>query len=315
MVSHPRIESAELASFVTSRTRNSELWFVNNPNLESAILGYLAKYAERYKVKLYGIAIEGNHIQGPAHFPLMNRAHFMRDLNSSIARAVPRFTPEYRGGKFWGRRYSSEFLPGADDIEEYFFYTALQPIKDGLVERLSDYPGYHFFRDAVWGIERKFKVVRWKEYNDARRYGKIVSIKDFTDIVTLKYERLPGYEHLSQKDYAKLMYKKLEERRRKIIEERGKKPFLGKKRLLQTKRGTLPKTTKTSTLTSHRPRILCVCPERRAKYKAWYFSIYFDYKNASKEYREGNPEIIFPIGTYKPQIWFKQPKLIQQSQG
>ncbi len=311
MVYHPRIESGELASFVTSRSRNSELWFVNNRNLEFAILGYLAKYAERYKVKLYGIAIEGNYIQGPALFPLMNRAHFMRDLNSSIARAVPRFTPEYRGGRFWGRRYSSEFLPGADDIEEYFFYTALQPIKDGLVKRLSDYPGYHFFRDAVWGIERKYKVVRWKEYNDAMRYGKIVSIKDFTDIVTLKYERLPGYEDLSQKDYARLMYRKLEERRRKIIEERGKKPFVGKPQLLQTKRGTLPRTTKSSTLRSHRPRILCICPERRAQYKAWYFSIYFDYKHASKEYREGNPDIIFPIGTYKPQIWFKPQEIIQ----
>jgi hypothetical protein len=307
---HPRIESKEIASFVTSRCRNSELWFVNNRNLENAILGYLAKYVERYKVKLYGIAIEGNHIQGPAHFPLMNRAHFMRDLNSSIARAVPRYTPEYTGGRLWGRRYSCEFLPAPEDIEEYFFYTALQPIKDGLVERLSDFPGYHFFRDAVWGIERRFKVVRWKEYNDARRYGRQVSIKDYTDIVTLKYERLPGYEHLSQKDYAKLMYKKLEERRRKIIEERNNKPFVGKERLILTKRGSRPKTTKTSTLTTHRPRILCVCPQRRATYKAWYFSIYFDYKEASKQYRDGNLDVVFPLGTYKPQIWWSQEQCI-----
>lgn len=82
MVYHPRIESKELASYVTSRSRNSELWFINNLRLEEAILGYLAKYLERYKVKLYGIAIEGNHIQGPAHFTLTwRRANFYNIYN------------------------------------------------------------------------------------------------------------------------------------------------------------------------------------------------------------------------------------------
>jgi hypothetical protein len=83
---HPRIESGEISSYLTTRSRNSELWFVNNKGLEAAILSYAAKYRTRYEVKLYGLAIEGNHVQGPAHFPKSNRANFMRDFNSSIAR-------------------------------------------------------------------------------------------------------------------------------------------------------------------------------------------------------------------------------------
>jgi len=59
---HPRFECRERASFLTTRSRNSELWFVNNPKLEQAILGYAARYAQRRKVKLYALAIEGNHI-------------------------------------------------------------------------------------------------------------------------------------------------------------------------------------------------------------------------------------------------------------
>jgi hypothetical protein len=82
----PRIECSRVASFQTTRSRNSELWFVNNQALEHAILGYAAKYSNRYQVALYALAIEGNHVQMPAHFPNANRAHFMRDLNSSIAR-------------------------------------------------------------------------------------------------------------------------------------------------------------------------------------------------------------------------------------
>ncbi len=59
----------------------------------------------------------------------------------------------------WHRRYSSEFLPDAESIEEYFFYTALQLVSDGLVDRISDYPGYNFFHDAISGIKRTFKIL------------------------------------------------------------------------------------------------------------------------------------------------------------
>ena len=60
---HPRIECQDVASFQTTRARNSELWFVNNPELEETILGYAARYATRYEIKMYTLAIEGNHIQ------------------------------------------------------------------------------------------------------------------------------------------------------------------------------------------------------------------------------------------------------------
>lgn len=305
-----RIESTELTSFLTTRSRNSELWFVNNAELEQAILGYAAKFAKRYEVQLYALAIEGNHNQGPALFPKGNRADFMRDWNSSIARAVTRYTPEYKGGRFWARRYSSEFLPGAEDVEEYFFYTVLQPVKDGLVEKISDYPGYNCFHDAVWGIERKYKVVRWAEYNSANRFGANVAVKDFTDIVSLRYERLPGYAHLSQKDYAKLMERKLEERRTKIVSDRLKKGlgFAGRTALVKVRRGADPKTTKTSDSSSHRPRVLSICPKRRAQCKAWYFRVQFAYKDASERYRAGELDVAFPAGTYRPPSKYKPQK-------
>jgi hypothetical protein len=299
---HLRIESKDHASFLTTRSRNSELWFVNNKPLERAILAFAGKYRERYGVKLYALAIEGNHIQAPAFFPKLNRAHFMRDFNSSVARAVPRHVAQYAGGRFWGRRYSCEFLPGGDDLENWFFYTVLQPIQDGLVERISEYPGYNCFQDAIWGNKRTFKVVRWGEYNAARRHGAMVHIKDFTDIVTLQYERLPGYEHLSQKEYANLMIRKLEERRVTIVRERLSKGlgFVGRKSLLKVKPGALPRHTKTSTASDYRPRVLSVCPKRRAQCKAWYFSIYFEYKEASRRYRAGELSVQFPQGTYRP---------------
>jgi REP element-mobilizing transposase RayT len=306
-----RVENREIGSFLTTRSRNSELWFINNSKLENEILSFAAKYKTRYGVKLFALAIQGNHIHIPALFPNANRAEFMRDFNSSVARAIPRFCPTYKGGRFWGRRYSSEFLPAAEDIEEYFFYTVLQPIKDGLVDKISQYPGYNCFHDAIWGVKRKFKVVKWKEYRDARRFNKRVKLCDFTEVVTLEYERIPGYDHLTQSDYAKLMMEKYEARRKLILEKRlgeGKK-CVGRNMLNRVKPGTIPLNTKRSDRNAHRPRVLSISNERRAVFKAWYFEICFSYKESSLKYRRGDIRVEFPQGTYKPLI--KVPILIE----
>jgi putative transposase len=300
---HPRIECKEIPSLQTTRARNSELWFVNNPKLEHAILGYAARYSKRYEVKLYAFAIEGNHVQKAAGYPNGNRACFMRDFNSSVARAIPRYQSDYPGGRFWARRYSSEYLPGAEDLEDYFFYIVLQPVNDGLVDDIKDYPGYNCFEDAVTGTARDYKVVNWKQYNDARRWNPAVPIDDFTEICTLKYERLPGYEHLSQEAYAAVMRTKLLERTKEVLRARNGTPCLGVAKLKQVQPGSRPKSTKTSGPRDHRPRVLSKNPERRSAAEAWYFSIYFEHKKASKEYLGGNLNVDFPEGTYKPPLF------------
>lgn len=300
---HARIETCKIPTFQTTRTRRSELWFVNNPPLEEAILGYAAKYAARYSVKLYALAIEGNHIHFPALFPKANRAHFMRDFNSSVARAVPRYQSSYPPGRLWGRRYSAEYLPGEADTEEQFFYTVLQPVQDGLVDSIYKYRGYHCFEDAIMGRSRTFKVVRWKEYNDACRWNKSVSINDFTDRVELRYERLPGYEDVPPLEYARQMRAKLRKRTAAIIAARSGKKALGEEQLKRTIPGSLPYKTKTSTVTSHRPRVLSCDHARRAAGRAWYFSIYFQFREASARYRAGDLDAVFPPGTYRPPLF------------
>lgn len=159
----------------------------------------------------------------------------MRDFNSAVARAIPRYQPNYPGGRFWQRRFSAEHLVGPQDLEEYFFYTVLQPVNDGLVDDIKDYPGYNCFEDAVTGTARKYKVMNWKQYNDARRWNKSVSIDDYTELCTLTYQRLPGYEKLSQAEYASIMRVKLAERTKSVMVARNGKPCLGAKLLKRIK--------------------------------------------------------------------------------
>ena len=300
---HPRIETSEISSHITSKTREAKLWFINNKPLEAAILGYIAKHSLKHQVHLYAFGIEGNHIHQAARFPKANRASYTRDTNSLIAKAVDRHCDGFSGGRLWHRRYSAEYMSHQEDIEKYFFYIALQPVNDGLVDRISDYPGYNFFNDAVSGIKRKFKVFNQTRYSDAVRYGSAVNIKDFYDEYELVYQRLPGYEHLSQSEYKRLMHEKLEHYRQEVLIERAEKnknKSLGKQKLKQITAGSSPRRTKSIGRFGHRPRVLATCHQRRHVMKGWYFQIYFEYKEASAKYREGDHSVEFPPGTYKP---------------
>ena len=307
---HPRFYRPDLGVFHTTRTRNCELWFVNNPVLDETILAEAARCKERYNCKLYALAIEGDHIQMPAQFPNGHQSDFMRDFNSYVANSVKRLVKNYPGGGLFARRFSGEFLPTDTDIERKFFYTVLQPVQDGLVSKISDFPGYNCFHDAVWGITRKFTFVDWTRFNSDKRWKRGIRIKDYTHEVTLKYDRLPGYEHLTQREYALLMSKKLEEYRIAAIKKReaeGTFGFAGKEYLKSVVPGTRAKNPKLSSRNSFRPRVISVDPIQREEIEAWYFETYFEYKRASRRYRRGDLSAVFPPGTNKPPVMLHPP--------
>ena len=303
---HNRIETRDRASFITTRTCRGELWLANNKPLEDFALALVAKASTRYSTKNYCLGFEGTHYHLAAKFPLLRRSDFLRDVNSGLAVAVARLTPHYPGGKLWHRRYSVETIAEDQDIEREFFYTVLQPVKDGLVSKISEYPFYNCFSDAVSGHKRKFKLLNITKYHAAKRHNPKVHRADFIEEYILQYDRIPGYEHLTQQEYSTLMHQKLEEHRQEIIKAReraGKTKFVGREALLRVVPGTPAINPKVSTFNSHRPRVLASCPKRRAAALDWYFSIYRNFKEASKRYRAGDLLIPFPPGTYRPPLW------------
>ncbi|MCB0320017.1 MAG: hypothetical protein KDD60_03770 [Bdellovibrionales bacterium] len=300
---HPRIECENLPNFTTTRSRNCELWFTGSYQLEQSILGHLAQLQERYGVILYAFAMEGSHKHEVACFPGGSRAPFFRDFNSATTRAVQRFSSSFPGGSLWARRYSNEFIIGDQDVEKQFFYTVLQPIQDGLVKSIDEYPGYNCFYDAVYGKEREYEVVNWTRYNSDRRWKKNIRIEEYTTTYTLQYARLPGYEELSQNEYAELMILKLKERTRELVHQREKagKKFMGREKLLKVSAGTRAKNPKTSSRWSFRPRFICSCSKTLNAMLKWYFSMLNEFSEASYKFRiEGFSGAKFPPGMYKP---------------
>ncbi len=298
-----RIELPEFCNFITTRTAFSELWFINNKDLENQILGILAKYQTLYSVILYSFIIMGNHIHLEATFPKANRAQFMRSFNSMVARLVNRIVKKRPNGPVWARRYSNQVVPNHDDIENRFFYTALNPIASGLAKDLRQFNGYCSFFDSIRDTQRVFPVVDWRKYDDKKRFNEDLTPEDFTTDYTLVYSRLPGYEHLSQAEYEQAMLERLHERQKEAVEKRiGEgKGFADPKKLRKQVPGSRPRTTKTSSRNSKRPLVLTSC----AKTRQWFLDLYFAVRNAYTEAYEAlkkNPTDIieFPPGTYRP---------------
>ena len=174
----------------------------------------------------------------------------------------------------------------------------------GLCQRLSDYPGYNSFSDAIRGVKRKYKVIDWAGYNAAKRHNKKVKRSDFTTHYTLEYARLPGYESKTQKEYEKMMLEKLEERRVKLVKQKlQEKPnhrYFTKSELRKVVPGTLAKNPKRSTRADRKPLVASCSMEAKEAYLAEYFTIYYQYKKAVEEYKKGDCSVVFPPGTYRP---------------
>jgi len=299
-----RIESSKFASFGTSRTVKSRLWFINNIRLEQRVLGFLAKYREKYNVRLYGMVFSGSHYHLLTHFTDCNRAIFYRDFNARAAEAVRSLILKFPGGRVFARRYAEQAVPTNEDIFERFFYCALQPVLAGLCRRISDYPGYNSFYDAIQGKVRKIELINWAKYRQVKRYNVKVHPTDFITQYQLFYERLPGFEDLSQAEYAKMMLAELRKRTAKIVTELERKghKFATKAQLRKVSAGKAAKNPKVSQRHSKRPLVLTACRKAKQNFLNWYFSIYYRYKSAVEKYVAGDVSVEFPPGTYRPPL-------------
>ena len=300
---YPRIETIDTSSFITSKTRDARLWFVNNPTLEQAILGRLARWADKRTVSVHAFAIEGNHIHISALFPEANRASFMRDFNSGVARDVIRHQHDYVGGPLLRTDgYSSEVIPTNADAMTQFFYIVLQPVQDGLVDDITDYPYYNCFEDAIKGVVKTYKVVKWKEYHDAIRYGNPhnYTIEDFLHKHEFKFVRLPGFEDMNQDEYEKMMRNELKIRTQLALENREVKSCLGADRLKRVRPGSMPHSPKLSTPFQDRPRVSSKQSDVIESTMAWMDSIAFAFHEASRRWLAGDDSVEFPPGTYRP---------------
>lgn len=267
-------------------------------------MGLLAKYQNLYGVTIYSFVMMGNHYHLIAKFPNRNKSAFMRSFNSGIARKAKVFIRGFEG-RLWERRYADQAIRGNDAVENWFFYSALNPVLAGISRTIDEYENYNSFLDSIYGVVRKYRVFNATAYYIAKRWGADVRPSDFYEEYKLMFTELPGNEDYSKQDYREQMQIRFEERRLEAIKERtsARKGFMTKSQRAVLVPGQKPRFTKTSYRYSFRPLVLTLCRIAREEFLNFYFSLVNVYREASIRYSRGDPDVLFPSGTYKPPIF------------
>jgi len=128
---------------ITGRTVQGRLLFKPGTAFNDRLLGILGRAQRRHNLTLIAISVLSNHFHILA-VPESARqlAAFMRDFKSKLAREVNRLTGW--SGPVFERRYEMTVVTDEDRAQiERLEYVLAQSVKEGLVERVSQWPGVH----------------------------------------------------------------------------------------------------------------------------------------------------------------------------
>ena len=109
--------------------------------VQQTFLYLLGHYARKHGITLYALVLMANHYHLLGLDKHGNLPHFMRDLNSFVARVLNHHYG--RDDKFWsGDGYHIVRPINPEDVWARLMYITSNPINADLVKRTEDYPGF-----------------------------------------------------------------------------------------------------------------------------------------------------------------------------
>jgi REP element-mobilizing transposase RayT len=247
----------------------------------------LAEAAARFQITLFAWVAMSNHQHIVARDNLANLPEFVAHLNKMTAKAL---------NAYWGRRenlWATEqpnnvWLVDKGATFGKLIYVLANPVAEDLVDSVSEWPGASSLALCLSGATRT--VERPRCFFSERGV--------MPDVVPLRAERLPGFEHLTLATWSERVLAALhtaEARARKRRAETGKR-VLGRRAILRA----LP-TDRASTnepLRSLKPRLACRDRARMVGALEGLRGFWEAYRSALERLKARRPAM-FPAGTYR----------------
>jgi putative transposase len=198
-------------SYLITR-RCSERRFFMRPDRETnnAFIYCMALAARKSKVGIVCAGTTSNHyhavvVDGHGRLPeFLEHFHKLFAKHQNCLRG--------RWEAFWASEQTSAVeLVGAEDVLAKMAYAIANPCSSHLVEKIHHWPGV----DSLSAIEEDLPLVASKP---ARFFDQ--DNDDLPDVVHLFFRRAPGFEHLSQPEYATLLREQVDQAVAKAADER-----------------------------------------------------------------------------------------------
>ena len=283
--------------FVTARAFQSRMLLRPSTKLNEVVGGILARALKRTKVKLHGYVILSNHVHFLCSSSDGSLSRFMQYFASNVSRKAGALVG-WRG-QFWERRFSAE--PVLDDaaLDERLAYILAHGVKEGLVEKVGQWPGLSCFQQLMDARPRKYRFFAW-----ARRWkgGALLPgaqqrwSDQWATEEQLELAPLPHWATLDKRTRRKRLLDMVAH-----IEAEGKKAHptpLGVKRVIAQEPLAPP------AKTARRPRPLChtTLPSLRLGYRAHYAAFTAAFIAASARWRSGVFDVEFPTLAFRPWV-------------
>jgi len=287
---------------VTTRTVHGRYLLCPSLLLNLIIIGVLAHLVKRYGVRCIGFAFLSSHYHLLLEVDDVRQlARFMGAFNSKLAREVGRLTG-WRD-KIWSRRYQAIVVSQEDAAQiARMKYILSHGVKEGLCERVRDWPGVHAGRALLDGEELEGRWFdRTQEYA-ARRRGETFDHDKYSTPETLILEQLPCWRHLEPKKYRERiagLVKEIEEEGA-AARERSGLPAAGPAAILAHHPHTRPEKLKKGPA----PLFHTATVEMRRFLWGLYAEFVGKFRDAAEKLRAGARDVVFPPGCFPPALPF-----------
>jgi REP element-mobilizing transposase RayT len=280
---------------ITCRVIQRRFLLRPSPLLTAIIIGTLARFQKRYKMRICSLIYLSNH----CHLLLRPRsvqqlASFMRDVNSKIAREAGRLHGWRE--KLWGRRYTDIVTSHEPEAQiARLRYLLEQGCKEGLVASPRHWPGASSIRALMSGEPLEGIWIDRTEQFRAGERGEPNPDVAFTSTHRLELSPLPCWEELTAHQCQATIRSMV----REIEDEMEGVEVLGKQAICEQDPHDRPASSPPRTPA---PRFHAVAPRVRRALEVAYHLVRIAYHQAVDNYRAGRPGE-FPAGCYAPG-WF-----------
>lgn len=290
-----RMYSSDGVYFVSARTVRAHMFFRPSNEVNEIVGGVLAKAVQRYGIEVYGFVFLSNHLHLIVRVRDGVLSRFMQYLLANLARKVGRLVGW--SGPFWEGRFCASQVLDDTALIGRLGYVLAHGVKEGLVAKVSDWPGLSCLPQLLGESTRTF---RWFSWARNWLHGKRVVSDDgdwsaqCAEEVPLTLSVLPCWQGLP-----------VAERRRKVlaivaaVEDEARRDHpepLGVAGVLETHPHHRPADPKKS----RRPICHASDPQVRREFIDAYRAFVAIFRQASERFRNGELLTEFPRYAFRP---------------
>ena len=293
---------------ITYRTFQGRLLLRPGEALNRLLVGVLAKALSLYpgRVGLVGIVVLSNHL----HLLLKVEdqhalSKLMEYFGGNAAREVNRLHDW--AGSLWGGRYTSICVTTEERAQvARLEYLLAQGVKEGLVAKVSDWPGIHFGKTLLEGrslISGEW-IDRTRLYRATRR-GKQLERSQYVEELTVELQPLPCWSHLPWGEYIRRIEEIVEriEARAALERDLAGAEVLGAEAVEARDPHHRPGKIERRPA----PVVHGATKRERRRWQEAYGFFLDAYRAAAKRLREGEGDVKFPEGCFPPGLPYVWP--------